>query len=171
MDYSEYAKRRLRAEERMAILKLDMLSRSFGGAVDALEKKLEGVKGVKRDLGMMRHIITRFMEEALKEVPADQVAQLLRQSRDYRLSLERLNVNAHHDEYVIGQEDVWQMIHITLDARCSICLASGTEAKNCGVRKLLRKYMDEPDPGCLSGCGYAGVDVADSKLMNRQERL
>ena len=171
MDYKEYARRRLRAEERMAILKLDMLSRSFGSVVDALDKKLEGVKGVKRDLGMMRHILTRFMEESLRDVPADQAAQLLRQSRDYRMSLERISAIPRPQEYVIGQEDVWQMIHITLDARCGICLKSGAEARNCGVRKLLRKYMDEPDPGCLTDCGYAGADVNDSKFMNKQERL
>ena len=53
MDYHEYKKRRLRNEERLAVMQLDMLGRSFQDAVHVLEERLKNVKGVKRDAGMV----------------------------------------------------------------------------------------------------------------------
>lgn len=174
MDYGEYKKRRLRNEERLAVMQLDMLGRSFQDAVHVLEERLKNVKGVKRDVGMMKHICKRLVHEALNTdpgVPEEIAAQIVRQSRDFRFGLERIAPVRKMEECVMTLEDEWKLIHIALDSRCSICLKMGEECKRCGVRALLRKFVDEPEPDIMTGCGYQGCGLSDSKKLNKQERL
>lgn len=173
MDYQEYRRRRLNTEEREAILRLDMLGRSFGVAVDKLEGRLKGVKNVKRDLGMMKYILRHLLEGATEDVPADQLEQTLRQSRDYRLNIERVSVQRPHEECVMPIEDEWQFVSLALEARCQMCLPSARDAKECRLRAMLRRYVDEPDPGCLTGCGYCRVrlDPDHGGRMNKQKTV
>lgn len=171
MDYPEYKKRRLRNEERLAVMKLDMLTRSFGEAVCALENRLKGYKYTKRDLCMVVSVCKKLVREALGESPQDIAAQILRQSRDYCMGLERRSVVKKMEEVVMPMDDEWQFIHITLDSRCGICLKTSSECRDCKVRALLRRYVDEPEPEISGACGFMGVDLSDSKKLNRQERL
>lgn len=174
MDYPEYKKRRLRNEERLAVMQLDMLGRSFETAVSALGGRFEQVKNVKRDVGMMKYICNRLVRAALETdpgVPGEIAAQIMRQSRDFRFALERISPVRKMEECVMTLEDEWKLIHITLDSRCKICLKTGEECRKCEVRKLLRKFVDEPEPGSLTECGYMGCDLSDSKKLNRQERI
>lgn len=171
MDYPEYKKRRLRNEERLAVMQLDMLTRSFGEAVCALENRLKGYKYTKRDPNCVLSICKKLVREALGESPQDIAAQIMRQSRDFRFALERISPVRKMEECVMTLEDEWKLIHITLDSRCKICLKTGEECRKCEVRKLLRKFVDEPEPGSLTECGYMGCDLSDSKKLNRQERI
>ena len=171
MDYPEYKKRRLRNEERLAVMKLDMLTRSFGEAVCALESRLGGYKYAKRDVSCVVGICKKLVREALGECPADIAAQIIRQSRDYCIGLERRSVTRRMDEVVMPMNDEWQFIHICLDSRCSICLKTPTECRECKVRALLRRYVDEPEPEISGACGFMGCDLSDSKKLNKQERL
>lgn len=50
MDYQEYKRRRLKGEERLALMQLDMLARSFDAAANDLKDRLAGYKWLKRDL-------------------------------------------------------------------------------------------------------------------------
>lgn len=173
MDWAEYAKRRLTNEERAAVMHLDMLSKSFEYCVDKLARRLGGYRYTKRDLGMMRSTCRRVVEAALGENPEDLAKQILRQSRDFRLGLERISPVRKAEEVVMPLEDEWQLIHICLESRCGMCLMTEGECRTCRVRALLRRYCDEPEPGSLRGCGYQGCDLSDGdrKRMNRQERL
>ena len=174
MDYGEYKKRRLRNEERLAVMQLDMLGRSFEDAVRVLEGRLSKVKGVKRDLGMIRYICKRLVRETLETdpgVPSEITAQILRQSRDFRFGLERISPVRKMEECVMTLEDEWKLIHITLDSRCSLCLKSGEECRRCEIRSPLRKFVEEPEAGMLMECGFQGCELSDSKKLNRQERL
>ena len=174
MDYGEYKKRRLRNEERLAVMQLDMLGRSFEDAGRVLEGRLSKVKGVKRDLGMIRYICKRLVRETLETdpgVPSEITAQILRQSRDFRFGLERISPVRKMEECVMTLEDEWKLIHITLDSRCSLCLKSGEECRRCEIRSPLRKFVDEPEPGSLTECGYQGCDLSDSKKLNKQKRI
>ena len=174
MDYGEYKKRRLRNEERLAVMQLDMLSRSFDDAARVLGGRLEGVKHYKRDVGLVRAICNKLVRAAIETapgVPQDIAAQIIRQSRDFRFGLERISPVRKMEECVMTLEDEWKLIHITLDSRCAICLKTGEECRRCGVRALLRKFVDEPEPGSMTECGYQGCGLSDSKKLNKQERL
>lgn len=171
MDWAEYNKRRLRNEERLAVMQMDMLERSFDAALDTLSDRLSGVKGVKRDRGMIKFICRRLLEAALGDCPEDLAAQILRQSRDYCLGLERKSVTRRQEECVMPLCDEWQFIHIALDARCGLCMLDEAGCRACGVRQLLRRYCDEPEPGSLTACGFQGCDLSDHKRIGRQERL
>lgn len=173
MEYKEYAKRRLKNEERLAVMTMDMLSRSFAENIEKLLPRLNanGVTGIKRDLGMMAHICKRFVKGALEGCPPDIAAQIIRQSQDFVMGLERRSPVRRMEECVMTLEDEWQLIHIVLESRCSICMKVGEECTRCGVRKLLRKFVDEPEPGIMTECGYMGCDLGDSEKLNKQERL
>lgn len=171
MDYPEYKNRRLRNEERLAVMKLDMLTRSFGEAVCALENRLSGYKYAKRDLNCVLSICKKLVRISLGESPQDIAAQIIRQSRDYCLGLERRSVTRRQEEVVMPLKDEWQFIHITLESRCGICLKTPAECRDCKIRALLRRYADEPEPMIAGECGYMGHDLSDSSKMNKQERL
>lgn len=173
MEYKEYARRRLMNHERLAVMTLDMLSRSFAEQVEKLLPRLcaNGVKGIKRDLGMMAHICTRFVKGAMEGCPPDIAAQIIRQSRDFQMALERKSPVRKNEECVMPLEDEWQFVHIALESRCAICLKTGEECTRCGVRRLLRRYVDEPEPQILRECGFMGCDLSDSEKLNKQERL
>lgn len=87
------------------------------------------------------------------------------------MGLERRSVVKKMEEVVMPMDDEWQFIHITLDSRCGICLKTSSECRDCKVRALLRRYVDEPEPEISGACGFMGVDLSDSKKLNRQERL
>ena len=176
MEYEEYAKVRLRNEERMAVTEMDMLGRSFEAAVNALAPRLEakGVKGIKRDIGMLRHICKRIVRETLETapgVPAETADHLIRQSRDFRFALERISPVRKQEEVVMTLEDEWQFIQITLESRCAMCLKTPGEVRSCQLRKLLRKYADEPKPGAMTECGFMNHILGDHAKLNKQERL
>lgn len=171
MDYQEYARRRLRQNERLAIMQLDMISRSMESATDDLARLLADYNPLKRNVGMHRYICKDIIKHAIKDAPPDTASIILRQSRDYRMSLERVAPTRKEEECVMPLSDEWQFVQIVLDSRCGMCLKDGAECNGCGVRKLLRRYVDEPDPGYASSCGYKGCELNDSAKINRQERL
>lgn len=170
-EYKAYAAKRLRPEERNAIMHLDMLNRSFKMAVCDLSKRLEGYKYLKRDIGACSSACRRMIEYATQNCDAEFIAQLLRQSRDYTIGLTRIAAARPEEECVMPLSDEWQFVSIVLDSRCSMCLKSGVESRQCKVRKLLRKYADEPDPGAMA-CGYAGCQLStDTNKINKQEKI
>lgn len=175
-DWKEYAKRRLRNDERLAVMEMDMLSRSFAAAMAVLEPRLTagGVKGVKRDIGMLKYICERMLKETLNcqpGVPEEVAAHLVRQSRDFRFALERIAPVRKQEEVVMPLEDEWQFIQIVLESRCAMCLKTAGEVRSCQLRKLLRKYADEPQPGSMTECGFMNHVLGDSSKLNKQERL
>ena len=100
-DYKDYAARRLRPEERRGIMHMDMLSRSFRLAACDLGKRLEGYRYLSRDIGMMQSVCRRLIEHAMENVEPEMRAQVLRQSRDYTLGLERIAAARREDEVVM----------------------------------------------------------------------
>ena len=168
----EARRKRLRGDERKGVMWLDMLGRSFGQAVGLLEGRLADDKYLKRDVGMMRHICMRLMKQALAGETDDVAAQILRQSRDFELHLARVAAVKQHEEVTMPLEDEWQLIHICLESRCKICMKTDAECRACEIRRLLLRYVEEPDPG-LMGCGFMGCDLsdADRSRMGKQKRL
>ncbi len=168
----EEKRRRLRPEERAAIMHLDMLKKSYEYCAGQLQGRLGGYRYLKRDLGFMKHACNALIDEALKGEEPETADHIRRQSRDWRLGIERVSPVRRKDEVVMPIEDEWQMIHIVLESRCGLCLKGDGESAQCPIRKLLRKYCDEPESGTLRGCGYQGCDLNDNvKSMNRPERL
>lgn len=135
-----------------------------------LEKRLEGVKNVRRDLGMMKYICDRLLKAALRDVPPDAVLHLLRQTRDFELGIQRKSAVRKMEEVIMPLSDLWQVIQIVLESRCSLCLKTPAECRACRVRALLRRYADEPNPK-IGECGYMGCTLGNSKKLSRQERL
>ncbi len=156
MDYDNYKKRRFRAEEREAVMELDALSRSLDGPVQRLEKRLSGLKYLKRDVGCVKRIIRKLHDEAIKEQPEDIKDILYRQSRDFVIRSVRVSVQPARDEVRMPLADEWQFIQIAIDSRCRICMNTPAECYQCKVRALLRRYVDGPTPVISGTCGYMG---------------
>lgn len=171
MDYKEYARRRLREEERVAVMRLDAITRSFEAAIEPIMHRLGGMKYLKRDIACAKKVIGRIRDEALKDVPPDILDVLIRQSRDYVVTVAKVRINPAGDEVVMPMKDEWQFVHIVLDSRCKICMNTPGECRACGVRALLRRYVDEPEPMVDGECGFMGCDMNDSRKLNKQKRL
>lgn len=173
MDWEAYKRRRMNNEERAAVMHLDMLSRSFEYCLGKLAGRLAGYRYLKRDAAMVKSVCGRLRDAALGENPGELEQQIVRQSRDYRLGLERVSPIRRAEEVVMPLEDEWQLIHICLESRCGLCMMTAGESATCKIRALLRRYCDEPEPGMLRGCGYQGCDLSDGSRtrMNKQERL
>lgn len=171
MDYAEYKRRRLNGGERLAIMQLDMLARSFDAAMKDLKGRLEGYKWLKRDVGLIQKTCMRLMEEAVREVPKDTLELVLRQSRDYTIGLVRRSPIRKEEEIVMPLSDEWQFVDIALSERCATCMKTDAESKGCELRTLLRRYVDEPDPEFMS-CGYLGIRLGECKgRMNKPKRI
>lgn len=143
---------RLREDERRGVMALDQLSRSFEVACERLGHKLADYKYLKRDIGQMHAICRRLMKEALKDVDPAMAMQIVRQSRDYVLDSVRKTV-VPDDEVILTEADLTTLLNIALEERCSYCMKNRGEADVCPTRKLMHKFVDEPEQGMMA-CGY-----------------
>lgn len=168
--YDEYRRKRMDEKERMGYMTLCMLPVSVEKAAGKLQRKLEGYRYLKRDLGAIRAAIARIRAAADAQTDEDTIGTVLRQGRDYMLDAVRYTPIRTGGEIVMPAEDEWQLINLALTERCGICLKSDAEAKRCKLRKLLRRYVHEDDPG-LSACGYTQVRLNEHmKNMNEQKQ-
>ena len=170
MSWEDYKRSRMSGMQRQGIMMLDMLTRSFDASVEVLEERLGGYKYARRDIGAVRSAIKRLREAAREGVEEDVRRTILRQSRDFRLGLERMSPIDRKQEMIVSMEDLWQMVNLAVEERCSMCMKTDAEARACPVRKLLRRYTNEPEPG-MSSCGYMGSAMSgEVKHLNTQER-
>ena len=171
-DYEAYRKSRFTGMERQGLMMLDMLGRSFEAVTGALEKRLEAYRYARRDLGAVKAAIGRLKAAAMEGAQEDIQQMINRQSRDYRLGIERMGPVSGNpgQEIVMPMEDLWQLINLALCERCSMCVKTPQEARKCALRKLLRRYANEPEPG-YAACGFVGYELSeDVKHLNRQEK-
>ncbi len=159
MDWKDYNARRLREEERHGVFALDQLTRSFETACNRLENRLKGYKYYRRDVGMIQAACKRLYIEAVKDVDPELLLQIERQSRDYVLDSVRKTV-VPPDEVVVTTADIETLLNLVLDSHCAMCMLEGSAAKSCKVRRLLRKFTDEPDPGFMP-CGFVSRRMND----------
>lgn len=85
----EPRKKRLNTEERQGVMTLDLLTRSFDAAMGFLDKRFADYKYMKRDLGLIKSALHSLLNHLAKTVDADSIEVCRRQSRDYRIGLER----------------------------------------------------------------------------------
>lgn len=159
MNWSDYNARRLREEERRGVFALDQLTRSFETACKRLENRLKNYRYYKRDIGMIQSACKRLYIEAVKGVDPELLMQIERQSRDYVLDSVRKTV-VPPDEVVVTTADIETLLNLVLDSHCAMCMLEGSDAQGCKVRRLLRKFTDEPDPGFMS-CGFVSRRMND----------
>lgn len=162
-----YFKNRLRPEERLGVMHIDMLSRSLDVAMEDLRPRMEGYENLDEEMETVRAIYRRILQYALKDQPEDTEDIIKRQSRDFTISLERRSPIRKEQEVVMPISDEWQFVNVVLESRCGICLKSSAEATACPVRRLLRKYSDEPEPG-YGTCGFTGCTVGQNDSTNEQ---
>lgn len=167
---SGYFKTRLRPEERQGVMHMDLLTRSFNAAVKDMGAKLEGYLNLEAEIEAVRTICKNMVEYALKDQPPDMADIILRQSRDFVISLERRSPVRKEQEVVMPISDEWQFVNCVLESRCRICVKTAAEAAACPVRRLLRKYSDEPESG-WGNCGFTGCAVGQNDSTNEQEPI
>ena len=165
-----YFENRLRPDERLGVMHMDMLSRSFDVAIRDLGHKLDGYPNLEAEIEAMHTICLNMVAYALKDQDDGIKKVVLRQSRDFVIGLERRSPINKEQEVIMPISDEWQFVNIVLDSRCRTCLLTGAEAAQCQVRRLLRKYSDEPDPG-FGHCGFVGCTVGQNSSMNEQKPI
>lgn len=166
-DYEEYKKHKLTSQERVSIMHLDMLQRSISDATEGIKDRLAktGYKYLNRDIGLINSAMKRMCDAALASTSKENVMMILRQSRDVRLGLEKARVVRQKDEIVMPIDDEWQFVRLVVEGNCEICVKTPAECRACKIRKLLRRYTFEPEPGILSGCGFKSSVMGTSKKV------
>lgn len=168
----EQKKKRPNADERQGIMTIDMMTRSFDVAFGYLKKRMEGYRYTKRDLGQIRGALKRLLNYAYESMGEDFKDILNRQSRDYVLTVERRGSIRREQEIVMPLEDEWLLINLALEERCHMCILSGRECRECKLRRLLNKYVSEPEESEFEGCGFQNVELCtDTTRMNKQEKV
>lgn len=165
---ADYWKNRLNADQRQAIMTLDMLTRAFTVSAETLKSRMTDYKYFNRDIKMMEAVSLRILKKAIENLPPDTADMLLRQSRDYVLDVKRRSPIRRHEEIIMPMDDEYQMIQIVVDSKCAMCLKTDAECDACKVRKLLRKYTNEPDPG-FRNCGFQGCEMGPNKYLNKED--
>lgn len=159
--WSDYNAHRLREDERRGVFALDQLTRSFETACRRLDGRLKGYRYYRRDIGMVQAACKRLYIAAVKDVDPALLMQIERQSRDYVLDSVRKTI-VPPDEVVVTTADIETLLNLVLDSHCAMCMTEGSAARGCKVRRLLRKFTDEPDPGFMP-CGFVARKMNDNK--------
>lgn len=126
-----------------------------------LDKRLEGIKYGKRDMGHIRSTIQRVFEELMATVPLEQALQLRKTMQTLRFSIGVPRpINRRDDEY-----GTWVSMHAANTfanaalEQCMLCECSEKEMRACEVRKALDELpiplqTQENGPG---KCPYFGM--------------
>lgn len=164
MTYQEYKAKRLTPDERSGVMQLDMMIRGFAGAISDCGARLASYKWLKRDVGLVVSTLERLIKIATQDGDPEIMAHLLKQSRDYQLAVVKRAAlpQAHHDTIAMPIEDMRDFVGAMVHDNCELCIKRGGECTQCEVRRLLHKYVDEPDPGYLE-CGYSTCHQTEEK--------
>lgn len=153
-------KKRLTADERQGVMTLDMLTRSFDSAMGLLERRFADYRYLKRDLGLIKGALHRMLAHLARTVDADSIEVCRRQSRDYRIGIERWTPVRRQDEVVLLAEEEHMLFRLALEERCKTCLKSGREYRECELRRLCLKYLQTPETGDrYDECEFAGYEL------------
>ena len=156
----EPVKKRLNNDERQGVMTLDMLTRSFDAAMGFLDRRFADYKYLKRDLGLLKSALHSLLNHLAKTVDADSIEVCRRQSRDYRIGIERWTPVKRPSEIGMSAEEEHMLFRLALEERCKTCLKSGREYKECELRRLCLKYLEVPeDEGIYEGCEFAGYEI------------
>lgn len=156
----EQKKKRLTADERQGVMMLDMLTRSFDAAMVNLQQRTADYRYLKRDLGLMRGAMRRMLNHIKATTDEDGFATCRRQSRDYRIGIERISPVKRPQEVVMLAEEEHMLFGLALEERCKTCLKSGREYRQCELRKLCLKYLDVPESDSrYDECEMAGCEI------------
>lgn len=162
MDYEAYKKRRLCAEERTALGSIGAISQGLDGYLETLRGRLEsaGYRYVNRDKGMLIKTLERLYLKASETVPEDLMQQYERHYRGAWYGVVCHGAKAVKEDYevIIPESDLVMMADLVLHGHCTTCLKEGNDANTCPTRKMLRRYIDEPEPLYMH-CGYAGKEM------------
>lgn len=169
----EPVKKRLNTEERQGVMTLDMLTRSFDAAMGFLDKRFADYKYLKRDLGLIKGALHRMLAHLARTVDIDSIEVCRRQSRDFRIGIERWTPIKRPNEIIMLAEEEHMLFRLALEERCKMCLKSGREYKECELRRLCLKYLQAPeDEGVYEGCEFAGYELNPApERYNRPKEL
>lgn len=161
MNYEEYKKRRLCADERNALGNIGVIAQSLDKYIETLRDRLElaGYRYANRDKGMLTKTLERLYLTVADTVPKDIMSQYERHYRGARWGvLPEGRAAKEPYEVIVPESDLAMMADLTLKGHCAMCLKDGTDADMCPIRKMLRRYIDEPKP-LYTHCGYAGKEM------------
>ena len=126
-----------------------------------LDKRLEGIKFGKRDMGNLRSTIQRVFEGLMATVPLEQALQLRKIMQTLRFSIGVPKpINRRDDDY-----GLWVSMHTANTLanaaleQCMLCECNENQRRRCEIRKALDELpiqlpMQENGPG---KCPYFGM--------------
>lgn len=157
-----YFKNRMDGRERLAVMEVGMLPDFYDGIFAHIpEERMSRVPGLKRDLKCCRALCDKAYRGLIATAPEGTAEMIRTQVRGYEWRVERKSpIDPPASQYV-PMADIHMLIDSLFEHECSLCMRTGNDAKLCQYRKMLRKYVDEPEPAFAGDCGYTGAKLSD----------
>lgn len=154
----EAGRTRMTASEREAIMRLAMITSMTHEIEEGLSRRGPGIRGLKRDLAMLRGKSAAMLERVLDTVPTEQLKSLERQihSSSYVIGVRRPVENGRRDNVNYGIWISWEQLAVfvqAMDDHCLVCDKRGQEIQQCELKKAL-DLLGVDSVSHEHGCGY-----------------
>lgn len=170
-EFSEYAKKRMNSQTRLAVMKLGMVPDYIARFEQEIGERGEQVPRFGRDLKTARTLITKVYNSLIETAPDGTKEMIDKQVRSYVWYADLQRAAVPEDSMVISMENYWQMVGLVLSERCRYCTKEAGERKTCEARRLLRKYINEPEPTYAGECGYTYAGLHQMNGENTWKEL
>lgn len=149
---------RMTASERESIMRLAMITSMTHEIEDGLSRRSPGIRGLKRDLAMLRGKSAAMLERVLATVPTAQLKSLDQQMRtsSYVIGVRRPVETGARDNKGYGIWISWEQLAVfvrAMDDHCLVCDKRGQEIQQCELKKAL-DLLGVDSVSHEHGCGY-----------------
>lgn len=159
MNWDEYRKRVPTGKEKTAMMRFAMNAKSMDEAIDDFAERLGDYKYLKRDRAMIMSRVEAILSAGAKDIPQDIMQVIQRQAMGYELRLVKKTGMQTGSNVVMSIEDLDGFASVIIGNECAMCMKDGKDKRECEYRKLMRRYIEEPQPRYRDGCGYQTIDV------------
>ena len=136
------------ASERESLIRLNVAFEILTTEGEQLRKRFTGVKYGLRDLGMLKAVIHRLMEQVIDTIPEEQMMTYVRslQMASYTVGVKRPGTNGSRNEKDYGMWLPYEVINGLLQGchdHCMMCPGDRAERRACRLRKALETIPND----------------------------
>ena len=150
---------RMRSDERLAYMELNVLHDTLKRSLGPLDKRLEGDRFALRRLRTAKTLIEKVLEKVKGTIDHDEYQYLAKNSKGYEYVIRPKRIVTDEAWLYVKGSDVDVLGRSIVANECSMCVKDPTEQAKCALRKAMRNMYSEPES--LFGCGYRGGNFID----------
>ena len=150
---------RMRGDERLAYMELNVLYDTLKRSLGPLDKRLEGDKFALRRLRTAKTLIGKVLEKVKGTIDPVEYQYLAKNSKGHEYVIRPKRVVPDESWLYVKGSDVDVLGRAIVAIECSMCVKDPTEQGKCALRKAMQNMYSEPKSPF--GCGYRGGNFID----------